>query len=100
GITHIIHLAGLQIPSCIADPIQGAMVNVIGTLNVFEVARRRPEQVKRISYASSAAVYGPEEAYAGGHVSENAPLLPATHYGVYKQCNEGNARVYFKDAGI
>ena len=100
GITHIIHLAGLQIPACAADPIRGAMVNVIGTLNVFEVARRRPDLVKRIAYASSAAVYGPEEAYEGGHVSENAPLLPASHYGVFKQCNEGNARIYFRDAGI
>jgi nucleoside-diphosphate-sugar epimerase len=100
GVTHIIHLAGLQIPACAADPIRGAMVNVIGTLNVFEVARRRPDLVKRIAYASSAAVYGPEEAYEGGHVSENAPLLPASHYGVFKQCNEGNARIYFKDAGI
>jgi len=100
GVRRIIHLAGLQIPACAADPIRGALVNVIGTLNVFEVARRRPDLVKRIAYASSAAVYGPEEAYEGGHVSENAPLLPASHYGVFKQCNEGNARIYFKDAGI
>jgi nucleoside-diphosphate-sugar epimerase len=100
GITHIIHLAGLQIPLCAADPIRGAKVNVIGTLNVFEVARRRPDLVKRIAYASSAAVYGPAEAYEGGRVAENARLLPATHYGVFKQCNEGNAAVYFRDAGI
>ena len=40
GITHILHLAGLQVPGCAADPLRGAMVNVIGTLNVFEVARR------------------------------------------------------------
>ena len=35
GITHIIHLAAFQVPACAANPILGAKVNVIGTLNVF-----------------------------------------------------------------
>ena len=100
GITHVLHLAGLQVPGCAADPLRGAMVNVIGTLNVFEVARQRRDLVKRIVYASSAAVFGPEEFYGGGTVAEGAPLLPGTHYGVFKQCNEGNARVYFLNDGI
>ena len=100
GITHILHLAGLQVPGCAADPLCGAMVNVIGTLNVFEVARRRRDLVRRIVYASSAAVFGPEEFYGGETVQEGAPLLPGTHYGVFKQCNEGNARVYFLNDGI
>ena len=100
GITHVLHLAGLQVPGCAADPLRGAMVNVIGTLNVFEVARRRRDMVQRIVYASSAAVFGPEEAYGGVTVPEGAPLLPGTHYGVFKQCNEGNARVYFQNDGI
>ncbi len=100
GITHVLHLAGLQVPGCAADPLRGAMVNVIGTLNVFEVARKRRDLVRRIVYASSAAVFGPEEAYGGVTVPEGAPLLPGTHYGVFKQCNEGNARVYFLNDGI
>ena len=100
GISHILHLAGLQVPGCAADPLRGAMVNVIGTLNVFEVARRRRDLVRRIVYASSAAVFGPEEFYGGETVQEGAPLLPGTHYGVFKQCNEGNARVYFLNDGI
>ena len=100
GITHVLHLAGLQVPGCAADPLRGAMANVIGTLNVFEVARRRRDLVQRIVYASSAAVFGPEEFYGGGTVPEGAPLLPGTHYGVFKQCNEGNARVYFLNDGI
>jgi len=100
GINHILHLAGLQVPGCAADPLRGAMVNVIGTLNVFEVARRRRDLVRRIVYASSAAVFGPEEFYGGETVQEGAPLLPGTHYGVFKQCNEGNARVYFLNDGI
>jgi nucleoside-diphosphate-sugar epimerase len=95
GTTHVVHLAGLQVPGCAADPVRGALVNVVGTLNVFEVARKRRDLVRRIVYASSAAVFGPEEFYGGGTVPEAAPLLPGTHYGVFKQCNEGNARVYF-----
>ena len=27
-------------------------------------------------------------------------LTPSTHYGVFKCCNEGNARIYFQDHGI
>ena len=100
GITHLIHLAALQVPACAADPPLGGLVNVVGMLNVFEVARRRPEQVKRIVYASSAAVFGPEEFYGHTTVSEGAALLPGTHYGVFKQCNEGNARVYYANEGI
>jgi len=100
GITHVLHLAGLQVPGCAANPLRGALVNVIGTLNVFEVARKRRDLVQRIVYASSAAVFGPEEFYGGGTVPEGAPLLPGTHYGVFKQCNEGNARVYFLNDGI
>ena len=38
GATHLLHLAGLQTPTCRADPILGAKVNVIGTLAVFEAA--------------------------------------------------------------
>jgi nucleoside-diphosphate-sugar epimerase len=100
GVTHMLHLAGLQVPGCAADPIRGAMVNVIGTLNVFEVARKRRDLIQRIVYASSAAVFGPEEFYGGATVPEGAPLMPGTHYGVFKQCNEGNARVYFQNDGI
>ncbi|MCS7222374.1 MAG: NAD(P)-dependent oxidoreductase [Anaerolineae bacterium] len=99
-ITHIIHLAALQIPACRADPLLGARVNVLGTLNVFEAARRLRDQVQRVVYASSAAAFGPEEAYGPEAVPDTASLAPTTHYGVFKQCNEGNARVYWLEHGI
>ena len=38
-VTHIIHLAGLQVPFCRANPSLGAHVNVVGTVNLFEAAR-------------------------------------------------------------
>ena len=100
GITHVIHLAALQVPACASNPVQGARVNVLGTLNVFEVARRRRDLLRRVVYASSAAVFGPEEFYGGARVPETATLEPRTHYGVFKQANEGNARVYYMTDGI
>ena len=104
GITHVIHLAGLQVPTCRADPMLGATVNVVGTLAVFEAVRLAQPQVKRLVYASSAAVYGPPDLYYPGGRSaplpDDAPLVPSTHYGVFKCCNEGNARIYDQDFGL
>lgn len=100
GITHIIHLAALQVPACAQNPPRGAEVNVLGSLNIFEVAKKRRDTVRKIVYASSAAVFGPEEFYGGEAVGEGAQLYPGTHYGVFKECNEGNARVYFAHDGI
>jgi nucleoside-diphosphate-sugar epimerase len=96
--THVIHLAALQVPFCKSDPSLGARVNVVGTVNVFEAAKHRGLQ--RVVYASSAAVYGISEDYPEGPLGHDAPLRPQTHYGVYKQANEGTARVYWKDNGI
>jgi nucleoside-diphosphate-sugar epimerase len=100
GISHVIHLAGLQVPTCRADPLLGARVNVLGTLAVFEAVRQLGGQVQRLVYASSAAVFGPPDSYPRGPVPDDVPLKPSTHYGCYKLCNEGNARVYFEEHGL
>lgn len=89
----VIHLAGVQVPTCRANPVLGAMVNVLGTLHVFEAARAA--QVERVVYASSAAVFGLGE--DDEPLDEAAARDPLTHYGVFKRTNEGNARVYFAD---
>ena len=94
--TAVIHLAALQMPFCRPNPMLGAQVNVLGTLAVFEAARQLGS-IRQIVYASSAAVIGPEEYYQGRTVTDESPLAPATHYGVFKQANEGAARVYFND---
>src|SRR5688572_31521795 len=99
GITHIVHLAAVLMPFCQATPVAGGMVNVIGTLNLFEAARDCGRPV-RIVYASSSAVWGPGEGYEQRALSEEDPLRPATHYGVFKQANEGNARVFYATNGI
>src|SRR6185436_8779888 len=96
GAVQVIHLAGLQVPTCKADPVTGALVNVAGTLNVFEAARQLG--LKRVVYASSAAVYGMNDDDVA--LDETAQCEPTTHYGVFKRANEGNARVYFLDHGV
>jgi nucleoside-diphosphate-sugar epimerase len=94
--SRVIHLAGLQVPTCKADPVAGALVNVIGTLNVFEAAKTIG--LKGVVYASSAAVYGMNDGDEA--LDETAQCEPTTHYGVFKRANEGNARIYFLDHGI
>jgi len=84
-VTHVVHLAALQVPFCKADPVLGSQVNVTGTVNVFEAAKRRGLGTT-IAYASSAAVY-----------DEHGEIAPRTLYGVYKVANEGTARIYADD---
>lgn len=98
NISHILHLAALQIPFCKADPIMGAQVNVVGTVNIFEAAKNAG--IKHLALASSVGVYGPPEHYPAGIVNSNAELKPDTLYGVYKQANEGTARVYWQDYSV
>jgi len=101
----IVHLAGLQIPTCRANPVLGAKVNVIGTLNMFEAARLLKEKHNHrcnVIYASSSAVTGSPEDYANqtGPIPDDASHKPMTHYGVFKTANEGNARVYWAEHKI
>jgi nucleoside-diphosphate-sugar epimerase len=97
GATHIIHLAGLQIPFCKANPALGAQVNVVGTVNVFEAVRQAGEQIRGLTYASSVGALGPDDFYPDKPVAGDVPLRPNTLYGVYKQANEHTARVYWQD---
>jgi nucleoside-diphosphate-sugar epimerase len=99
-ITHVVHLAGLQVPVCRANPLLGAKVNVLGTLAVFEAVRQAIGQVQRLVYASSAAVFGPPENYGAEPLGDDVPLSPTTHYGFFKCCNEGNAKIYYQDHGL
>ena len=93
GITHVVHLAAMLLPLVKADPPRGAAVNVVGTTNVFEAAKRHG--VRGIAYASSAAVYGPG---AGPRVEDAGE--PTSLYGVFKLANEGTAKVFFEDDGV
>jgi UDP-glucose 4-epimerase len=89
GCDAIIHLAGILTPNCKENPVRGAQINLIGTLNVFEAARA--QNIARIVYTSSAGVYGPNDA--------TIPR-PITHYGTFKLACEGSARAYWADHGL
>ena len=95
GVSHIVHLAALQVPFCRANPAQGAAVNVTGTVNVFEAAKRHG--VTQISQASSIAVFGTSSDYDERIIPSDAQRLPATLYGVYKVATEDLAAVYWAD---
>ncbi len=99
GITHIAHLAAVLMPYCQANPVAGGLINVIGTLNVFEAARDAGRPI-RISYASSSAIWGPEDLYEDRKLNEQDSPLPTTHYGIFKHANESSARVFYKTHGI
>jgi nucleoside-diphosphate-sugar epimerase len=93
AITHVIHLAALQVPFCRADPPLGARVNVVGTVNVFEAVARRGTDAP-VVYASSIAAY---DALEDGPSMQGAP---STLYGVYKRANEGTAAVFAAECGV
>jgi nucleoside-diphosphate-sugar epimerase len=99
GITHIVHLAGLQLPFCAADPALGAMVNVVGTVNIFEAIRAAGGTIG-LAFASSAAVFGAAAGHQPVPVSDTSPSVPDSLYGVYKTANEGTAEVYALNYGI
>ncbi len=100
AVTHVIHLAGLQVPFCRSDPALGASVNVLGTVNLFEAVKTHAAQVQGMAYASSLAVLGPPDKYPERPVRDDVRLYPDTLYGVYKQANEHTARIYWQDYGI
>ena len=101
GITNVIHLAALQVPFSRADPPLGARVNVVGTVNIFEAVRRRADAMAPVVYTSSMAVYTADDADpVTRRLTVDAYPHPPNHYGVYKQANEGNARIYWLDTGL
>lgn len=97
-VTHIIHLAALQVPACKARPALGAKVNVMGTANVFACAAEAG--IEHIAYASSIAVFGPKALYDAAALPDDAVRRPDTLYGVYKVACEDAARVFWQDAGV
>ena len=107
AITNVIHLAALQVPFVRADPPYGALVNVVGTMNVFEAVKARRDRIDRVAYAGSIGMFGMDDADEPAAPGEPRPPLrddstphPRNHYGVFKLANEGNARVYWLDDAI
>lgn len=97
-ITRVIHLAGVQAPFCRADPVNGALINVVGTVNLFEAARRKG--VSHVAYASSIAIFGSDDDYPEESLQDDAIPKPSSLYGTYKLANEHIARIYFREHGM
>ncbi|WP_247728627.1 NAD-dependent epimerase/dehydratase family protein [Halovivax limisalsi] len=100
GSTRIVHLAAMLTTTAREHPRSAIDVNVMGTNNVFEAARTLDDQVERVAWASSAAVFAPPANYDDDWVTEDDLVYPDTLYGATKEYNEHQARVYHEDYGL
>lgn len=92
----VFHLAAVvAVQQTIDDPVDSAMVNDIGTINVLEAARAR--NVRRVVLASSCAVYGDDPRLPK---VESMTPMPTSPYAVHKLSAEHYARVYFNLFGL
>lgn len=90
GADGIVHLAALvDVTASVSDPYSDFQVNAGGTLSVLETARR--VGVKKVAYASSAAVYGNPVKLP---VNESHPVKPLSPYGVSKLTAERYVLLY------
>lgn len=89
---YVIHYAAqIDVFSSIKNPLDDAKVNILGTINLLECCRKYG--VKKIIYASSAAVYGEPE-YLG--IDEEHIIKPASCYAVSKYMPEHYLGIYKK----
>jgi UDP-glucose 4-epimerase len=92
----VIHLAAqISVPRSVADPVEDARINLLGTVNLLEAARA--SGVKRFLFASSAAVYGMPEQLP---LKEDAAPRPISPYGLSKWAAEAYIRQYTERYGI
>lgn len=90
GCELVFHQAAMvSVPRSIAEPFLNHQSNVTGTFHVFEAARQA--QVRRVIYASSAAVYGAEPTLPK---KESSPIAPLSPYGAAKSMAELYAAAY------
>lgn len=88
----VYHLAAVHfIPFCERDPGDAVARNVAGTVNLLDAV----PQGTRFVFASTAAVYGPEDT---AHVEDTSPIRPMDIYGWTKLQGEQFVR-YYHEAG-
>ena len=90
------HAAFISVPESIQNPYDYYRVNIRGFLTVLEAARHA--QVKRLVYASSAAVYG--EAEGEKIQKESLSSQPLSPYALSKCLNESYAGLYSRLYGL
>ena len=97
GVDYVLHLAALiSVAKSMRKPQETAKINVQGTVNVLEAARRQCS-VKRVVFSSSAAVYGtrPELPY-----KETTPVDCQSPYAWSKQAGAELCQLYTKAYGL
>lgn len=93
---YVIHLAAqVSVAASITNPVRDSITNIVGCVNLLENCRR--SGVKKVIYASSAAVYGNPETEV---VAESTPTLPLSFYGVSKLTPEYYLRVFHHLYGL
>lgn len=84
----VFHLAAVSdVTTCEADRCRAQAVNILGTASVFRAAQRT-RSVKRLVFASSAAVYGNQDPPPGGHLEAVDEIFPSGVYGWSKLWGE------------
>jgi UDP-glucose 4-epimerase len=92
----VVHLAALpSVARSVRDPVTTHRVNVDGTLNVLQAARRAG--VRRVVYASSSSVYGDTPRLPK---DEDMPLSPQSPYAASKAAGEGYCRAFARVYGL
>jgi UDP-glucose 4-epimerase len=96
GIDTIISLAAqIHVDRSIIEPRETYETNVLGTLNVLELARRY--DVNNVVYASSSEVYGPAQYVP---MDEKHPLNPPHPYGASKLAADRMCHGYIQTYGL
>lgn len=97
GCQAVVHLAAVaSVQASVEDPVRTHQSNFIGTLNVCEAMR--VAGIKRVLFASSAAVYGNNG--EGQAIDEDTPKAPLTPYAVDKLASEQYLDFYRRQHGL
>jgi len=97
GCRAVVHLAAVaSVQASVDDPLGTHQSNLIGTLNVCEAMRA--EGVRRVLFASSAAVYGNNG--EGEAIDEDTPKAPLTPYAADKLASEHYLDFYRRQHGL
>lgn len=95
---YIIHQAAqVSVPESLKSPQEDESVNISGLVNLLEAARK--SGVKRIIFASTAAVYGDVEE-TDLPIPESLPQNPLSFYGLSKQTAEKYLHLYWINFGL
>jgi len=87
----VIHLGAIaSVVKSITDPKYVNDVNVLGTLNMLELCRKR--KIKKFVFTSSAAIFGDYNKI----ISEKTITVPTTVYGSTKLTGEQYCKIYAK----